>query len=401
MVLPPADADLRQYRLADPKWFLTQPQFGLSEGTHAFDLPTVNLDALGAIPSHFLIMEFSTYAMVAWGLWHAARRNELGLFFGIAALGSCLEVIGVTLVHAHYHPKYLVMLGFLPLKEALWYPLTIYPLLLAVRPWSFTRNLLGEAALVGLMQSLSVMQYESCGYRDGVQMVATNPNFPLANPKDLLTRGPYANMYANFIIAVVTTFLSRAMEERGGFNQKKVFGVLAVFGYPLVATLGFMPLNVFKFIGFAALHRRDLLAHLLPPRLAPHAVFEKYRELVQTSPATEGWALTLLLLFAGYCSAVMMREAFLSSSMIRVTPEGRRSSVSSRGALTYAFVSPVVYNLTLGLVIALADTDGSVPRSQAFLLWLSLFCAVLASHRFVCDGNRVRVGGGGNKVKLG
>ena len=257
-------------------------------------------------------------------------------------LGSCLEVVGVCLTNAHMHPRFAIMLfGFLPLKEALWYPLTLYPALLNAQALGLP--FIAEASLVGLLQITQVVQYESMAYRRGIQLVASNPNFAFGNANDLLTGGPVLNMYANLAIAVTAGVFA---------SQTRNAWVLGLAGFACVGVVGFRPFNWLKFIGCAL--RGD--AVLWPP-------VEAYSLCVQSSPVRETWVLALSV------TALALAVAAASPTA------SRRALTKDEAGLVVG--SPVVYNALLGVIILCCDEDRRYARGDVWCQFAVLALAAI------------------------
>jgi hypothetical protein len=352
--MPPSH-EIQTYRLADAGWFSTQPAFGLSSGTGCFDAPSFRDPR--TLPAHFQFVEAS-YLLLAACTLAVARKNRDGLvFLGLLVLGTCLEVLGVTFTHAHMHPRFaLHFLGFLPLKEMLWYPLTIYPSVLAARQMAL--GLGDEALLVGVLQTMQVIQYESMAYRRGIQLVAGNPGFLLGNVQDKITAGPWLNVYANWAIAVCGALLSRLAKD-SRWNPAAAVCAIGLGGFGMVGAIGFMPLNYAKALGC---YFGDI--GLVPAdAFRFEDVFRVYSTCVRTSPMTESWILLLCLLVS--CLWVLAAAKHKSA---RNAPAPRATRFA-----WFAVASPLTYHLILGWVILRFDEE--IAPVPAMAQWLCLAVA--------------------------
>ena len=84
-------------------------------------------------------------------------------------------------IESHYHGQFTVQLThYLPLKEAVWYMITIY-MGIYVASISRLQAWYERAALAGLLAILQDMTYEMSNAREGLGLVWINPDCELAN----------------------------------------------------------------------------------------------------------------------------------------------------------------------------------------------------------------------------
>jgi len=368
---------LSEYALATPTWFPTQPQFGCTPDTLR-DALTPRVTPLARVRAHMLMQEAVWYALAAATLARAARRREVAIWLGLALLGAALEAVGVLLTHEHMHPRYAVMLGFLPLKEALWYPFTIYTSWVAA---SFVglRDPVAEALLTALVQTVNVVQYESVAYRVGVQYVSFNPNFPLANVNDQITKAPWINIYANWAIAFAGAYCARAAADSPRAGAVEKAAVVGLLGLVLFCVVGMAPLNAFKALGCALEHASPLPALRDMERVqsageAARLFVDAYGSCARRSAVTESQVVAFVLLASGAYVAFALRSSLLSRDPDHLSRTRARWSVPDA---TLVVSVPTVYHLFIGMIALVVDHDGGVGAGQSLMLWLT--CAVTST----------------------
>ncbi len=177
--------------------------------------------------------------------------NHLPEWLGILLFAVVCETISVNEpLHTHKHAKFRIMLlDWLPLKEALWYNLCIYT------GW-YTSHIAqkkglihayGAPFLAGLIIILHDIPYECVNTRRYVEYVFINRNSVLTDMKDTFLEGSTAIM-ASFMM--VSTLACAIIDYGLRRNHHVVRRILQVgFLFPLLF-IAFMPYNIFiKYFG--------------------------------------------------------------------------------------------------------------------------------------------------------
>ena len=372
--MTPEDSLLSSYTTASASWFATQPRFGVSWPTLVDALTpraATTVEGLRELPRHHLAQEAVHLVLAALTLSAAAfaaptaastrdARWRLAVWLGLVVLGSELEAVGVLLTHEHMHPRFAVMAGFLPLKEMLWYGFLVYPC--AVAASFLCLNPVAEALLAALLHSWQVFGYESVAYRNGIQLVASNPDFLMGNVNDKIAQGPWINVYANFWIAAMGVFWARmAWRWNLGATAVPLVGVAGLLSFCVV---GMAPLNALKAVG-CYMDGRTVVPTTLTN--AEH-VFAVYSSCAIHSSVTESRVfafvvvVSFVVVLAGVRHALTRRdESFAKRANARW---------SAFDAWIAVFV-PAAYHVFLGLLVLMQDADPEVPRGNAFVMWLT------------------------------
>ena len=113
-------------------------------------------------------------------LLHALRAGRGRIWASFLAFGLVMEVIGyVADTHTHAQFRWQIF-SFLPLKELLWYPLTLYCSWCSARSAAFT-DWWASAAAMALLQQTFACPYDFMGGRPAFGYWRFNKDFPLAN----------------------------------------------------------------------------------------------------------------------------------------------------------------------------------------------------------------------------
>lgn len=347
--------------VATQDWFETQPRFGLNwEGVgEVFGWPSAGYHADS--PTNVRVTELAYFALQLAGLLYAWRRREVQVWLGMALIGAQMEFLGVAVTHSHKQSQMMVqVLPFLPLKEMLWYPMTQYPCFVLAS--GLRLGVAGTAAATALLHSFQVVQYESMAYRSGVDFLVSNPNFPLANTRDLIGGGPWMNIYGNFAIAFMAVGLAKTFPNN-------VLLAMAGLGLTVVSVLGFYPINLLKLAGCLASSGR--CSPLWPERWELDGLVELYIRVVKQSPVLENLVVKLLMLWSAWFVLTSTRAA--TATQVRIP----------RRDVWFGIGNIVAYHGVLGWNVYLFDQGKQASGEEALSIWVScctaslLFCHVL------------------------
>mmetsp|Transcript_167 Transcript_167/g.273 ORF Transcript_167/g.273 Transcript_167/m.273 type:complete len:314 (-) Transcript_167:525-1466(-) len=249
------------------------------------------------VPTHFIFHEACNIIFGVCTLYHAVKHRSAHIWWALFWFGFSFEVVGI-LVGSHVHPQFVFQVSyFCPLKEATWYAMTTWP------SYYFASRLglsvTAEAMMVGLLQQLVNVPYESLGQRPGILLLAYNPQFEMANVRNTFLMAPVINILANLILPTMAAVVIRICKTRN-LSKLKTFVVVSMCA-PLCG-IGFAPMNVMKFIGcfhdfgLPSLNLKDvaLEGQLLKENLFL-PLFGWYTMCMRQSPVTENhiWALLL------------------------------------------------------------------------------------------------------------
>ncbi len=137
----------------------------------AWWLPYANADGLAQaarLPAPLAAHEASNLVLGLATLLHATRAGGLRYWLGFALFGLSFELVGLV-ARSHLHAQYVFQLTwFVPLKEGLWYAMTIWPSFFVAH--QLRLSALSESMLAGLLEQLVNLPYEMLGDRPGIQV---------------------------------------------------------------------------------------------------------------------------------------------------------------------------------------------------------------------------------------
>lgn len=194
--------------------------------------------------ARFAELETGLLVLEASSLWLAAKRGDGPLWLGFALFGLLLESAGVGL-GTHVHSQFsLQALPILPLKELLFYPLSLYSSFAAVRALGLS-SLWAQAVAMSLMQHLANCPYDVLGAKPDAGYWTLNAESALANfGSDL------GGVLYSWLVTGAVVGLGAATCERwrlGPAPTVVVVGFSLLLSPPLWA-----PFHTAKFLGCAA-----------------------------------------------------------------------------------------------------------------------------------------------------
>eukprot|EP00756_Hemistasia_phaeocysticola_P052579 Hpha_TRINITY_DN27833_c0_g1::TRINITY_DN27833_c0_g1_i1::g.193991::m.193991 len=136
------------------------------------------------VPQAWTELEIGLISLSCLTLFHASRHGRLGIWFGYMAFALFQEILAFAtecLRHGHFT---VMLTNFLPLKEAMWYPLAFYPVHSAIsniRPTGF--GAVGIFAVAAFLHQLHNIPYDRQGVTEGVEFFLLNKDYTMSDFK--------------------------------------------------------------------------------------------------------------------------------------------------------------------------------------------------------------------------
>ena len=167
-------------------------------------------------PEQFVVLEAAFLSLAALTLWHAYVDRRLAVWAAILAWGVGMETVGWAM-DSHRHGTFaLQVTGFLPLKEAVWYNLVVYPSFVAARATGFGRA--AQAAVTGLLAIWCDWGYEVSNSRPCVGVVEIDHRSAAANLGETWLTG---TVYIWFTFMFLTSTLYVVLRGIEDWEQRR------------------------------------------------------------------------------------------------------------------------------------------------------------------------------------
>lgn len=155
-------------------------------------------NAWDVTPQKLIMKELPLLTLEALTCIHAIRSKRFGIWLGLALFGLVLEVIGY-IGGTHFHAQFLVQfMMFLPLKEILFYPLTMYPSWLAVEKLRLPK-IWHCAVVMGIIQHFGHLPYDGFCARSGFGWTYLDADFQFSNFDKSQWHGGVAGVYYGWL----------------------------------------------------------------------------------------------------------------------------------------------------------------------------------------------------------
>jgi hypothetical protein len=217
--------------------------------------------------------------------------------------GAVMETIGFW-VGSHTHCQFVFQLTqFLPLKEAVWYAVVLYPAWLVASQQRL--SLFREMMLMALLGILTDLPYELVNSRPGIRLVFIDPSCTLIDLSDKMLHASAAVCYSFMLVAAMLSAVIRTVSDGRSQLATRVSPdsiMLAIpFSVPLVL-VAFLPVHLLKLLGCSQQWGQLLLAHRPSAITTPLAwldvVVQEHLSCRRTSAVTETHVFILLVLIA-------------------------------------------------------------------------------------------------------
>lgn len=246
------------------------------------------------VPPKLVDKEIGLLLLQLVTLFHALGSRRIGLWIGFTFFGLVLEVIGFA-AGTHYHAQFLLqVVHFLPLKELLFYPLTMYPSWLAVEKLRL-RKVWECAVAMGVIQHFANLPYDSFAARPGFGWTYMDPTFGFSNFDRSAWHGGVAAIFYGWLGFGVATGAACALARNAKANTVNTIFMLEISAF--VACALWSPYHWMKVLGCSTLW--DVPALLADPLLL-------YGRCVHESAMRDDlcWGLTLAALLAAFFAAL-------------------------------------------------------------------------------------------------
>jgi len=318
----------------------------LSTSEAAVLRPYINIPSFiehhAGFPVAYCILEVAFLSLAFVLFLHARASGRVHVFVACMAFGLGMETLGF-IVRSHAHGQFVLQVtSYLPLKEDLWYVLTLYPALVMgqlvfgsiqqqeqSRTGGNSKSYIWEKALlVAVLGIVQDVPYEFVNSRPGVDVVYVNhEDFKLGDLSELINGGS-ATVILSYTLCSLSFGLILPNLDK---NASVISGFLAGLFTCVVACVIQTPFHLLKYIGC-----RSLL-----PLLFSDGWFAFHSEcLCKSAVSTSACLVLMAVVFIG----VLLKSLWAHARTIKTN--------SSNLAL---YISAIGCHVTFIILLLLAD----------------------------------------------